>query len=312
MVEDQTGGDPHSASKWVRNSLRKLSQALGAKGHSISPPTVARLLRAQDFSLKSSRKSREAGSDHPERNDQFLYIKAKREAFVSAGLPVISIDAKKKELIGNFKNAGSLWCREAEQVNTHDFLSEAAGRATPYGIYDIAKNQGFVFVGSSADTAEFAVDAVCAWWEQQGRAAYPLTSELLILADGGGSNGYRSRLWKQQVHEKLCEGLGLSVTVCHYPRGCSKYNPIEHRLFSPISVNWAGKTLKTFETLLACIRGTTTKTGLMVNAVMHAGVYQTGQSVSDQEMAGLNLERHGVCPSWNYTIRPRIAMEPGT
>jgi DDE family transposase len=294
-----------SDQKWVRSSLRQLSTRLGDAGHPLSPPTVGRLLVDLDYALHVNAKKLEARADHAERDAQFSYIAAQRQVFRDAELPIISVDTKKKELIGNFKNAGAAWRQEAEAVNAHDFPHDADGRAVPYGIYDLIHNHGTMYVGSSGDTAQFAVDAIARWWTDRGRSVFPQADQLLILADAGGSNGYRSRLWKQQVQEQLSDQLGLAVTVCHYPTGCSKWNPIEHRLFSQISLNWAGKPLRTWELLLGYIRGTTTTTGLAVEAFQQAGVYATGQTVADSEMAALNLQRHDVCPSWNYTISPR-------
>jgi hypothetical protein len=305
-----------SEKKWVRASLRQLSRELADAGHAASPPTVGRLLGKLGFGLRANVKSEEAGAKHPDRDTQFTYIAERKAAFLSAGEPVISVDTKKKDLIGNFKNGGQAWGTQPEAVNVHDFPSDAEGRAVPYGLYDVAKNRGWVVVGQSADTPEFAVDAVARWWEEEGRARYPEAKRLLILADGGGSNAARSRVWKQQGQAQLADRLGLEVTVCHYPRGCSKYNPIEHRLFSFISLNWAGQPLRSFEAMLGFIRNTTTAAGLKVQAVLNEKVYATGRQVSDAEMKTLNLERHAVCPDWNYTIRPRLAgaqsCQPGS
>jgi len=305
-VAPETAGDPMSDQKWVRSSLRTLSARLREAGHKASPPTVGRLLKTLDYALHVNAKKVEARSDQADRDAPFGHIADQRQAFTDAGLPIVSVDTKKKELIGAFKNAGRAWSQEAEAVNVHDFPSDAQGRAVPYGVYDVTHNRGTVYVGSSGDTAAFAVDALARWWETAGRATYPTAAHLLILADGGGSNGYRSHLWKQQLQERLCDRLGLTITVCHYPRGCSKWNPIEHRLFGPISLNWAGKPLRTWEALLAFMRGTTTATGLAVRAERLEGVYATGLKVSDAEMTTLNLTVHDVCPSWNYTIQPRL------
>jgi len=304
-VTPETGGSPTSETKWVRSSLRALAEQLTEAGHRISPPTVRRLLRAQDYSLLANRKEKEAGAHPPERNRQFLYLKIQRTAFAAGGYPVISVDTKKKELIGAFRNAGVSWRKEPIEVNVHDFLQDALGRAVPYGIYDLRRNHGTVYVGDSADTSAFAVGCLAEWWETIGSIAYPQADRLLIRADGGGSNGYRCRLWKEQLQSAVCDRYGLTVTVGHYPTGCSKYNPIEHRLFGPISVNWAGKPLETFEAMLAYIQGTQTRTGLEVKAVRKAGVFEKGQKVSDEVMAALALERHLVCPNWNYTLHPR-------
>jgi len=295
----------------VRSSLRQLSRRLGKAKHPASPPTVGRLLKKQGYSLKANVKKK-AGKDHPDRNKQFEYIETQKQDFQAAGLPIISVDTKKKELIGDFKNAGQAWSQEPEYVNVHDFPQDAVGRAVPYGIYDLIHNRGCVYVGTSADTPQFAVDAITAWWQKEGRVAFPQADYLLILADAGGSNGYRPRAWKQQLQEQLSDQFGLAVTVCHYPTGCSKWNPIDHRLFSYISINWAGKPLRTFDTMLAYIRGTTTTAGLTVKAFLLEGVYETGKRVSDTEMKKLNLERHTVCPDWNYTIRPRLDVAPDT
>jgi hypothetical protein len=282
---------------------------LDALGHRISPPTVGRLLKRLHYSLKANRKERETGSDTPERDAQFQHIAEQRQRHQDAQLPVISVDTKKKELIGDFKQAGRDWCREPERVNVHDFPSEAAGRAVPYGIYDLQRNRGYVCVGTSADTPEFAVAAIRTWWEQDGQAAYQDAPGLLILADAGGSNSCRFRGWKQQLQEQLCDRFGLTVTVCHYPTGCSKWNPVEHRLFGPISLNWAGHPLRSWSTLLAYLRGTTTATGLEVSAELHERTYQKARTVSNADFARLNLEPHAVCPRWNYTLRPRPSPE---
>jgi hypothetical protein len=212
---------------------------------------------------------------------------------------------KEKELVGDFKNAGRAWCRTAEPVLVHDWPSDAIGKAVPYGIYETAANRGFVCVGDGFDTPRFAVEAIGDWWRDDGHASYPRSRRLLILADGGGSNGCRSRVWKAQLQEQLCDACGLAVTVCHYPTGCSKWNPIEHRLFSHISRNWAGVPLRTFETVASYIAGTTTTTGLRVKAVLKRGANKTGERVSNDQMRRLHLKRHAVCPKWNYTLRPR-------
>jgi hypothetical protein len=308
LVEGETGGDPTRGQKWVRRSLRHLSDRLDGK---ISHATVRRLLRDMDYSLKVNLK-RLTGDPHPDRDRQFEYIASQKQAFLNAGTPVISVDTKKKELIGNFKNPGRRWCPEADLVNAHDFEQDALGKAVPYGIYDLNHNRGYVYVGQSADTPEFAVDAIAAWWQTSGCQAFPGAAKLLILCDAGGSNGYRSRLWKQQLQTQLADQLGLAVTVCHYPTGASKWNPIEHRLFGPISINWAGHPLRTFETAVALIRGTATQTGLKVEAFLVDKVYEKGKKVADAVMATLNIERHSTCPSWNYTIRPRPANAPST
>lgn len=282
-----------------------MSAKLKATGHVVSVPTVARLLRKLDYSLHVNAKKVEASSCHPDREQQFEYIAVQRAAFTAAGLPILSTDTKKKELVGNFKNAGQTWGREPIAVNVHDYPHDALGRAVPYGVYDVTNNRGFICVGISGDTPAFAVDTISAWWQTEGEARFRGTGHLLLLADAGGSNGCQIRAWKERLQVCLCDRLGLTVTVCHYPTGCSKWNPIEHRLFSQISRNWAGVPLRTWDTVLAFIRGTGTSTGLTVSAVFQPGDYPTGVKVSDAAMAALNIQRHAVCPQWNYTIRPR-------
>jgi Rhodopirellula transposase DDE domain len=306
LVTPETAGDPMSQAKWVRSSLRRLSGQLAAAGHVASAPTVRRLLRKLGYSLKANVKSREGGVAHPERNTQFEYIEAQKQAFIKAGWPIISVDTKKKELIGDFKNAGQAWCQEATCVNVHDFRQEALGRAVPYGIYDVTHNWGHVYVGTSGDTPEFAVTAIARWWQEAGQAAFPQATQLLILADAGGSNGCRPNAWKAHLQSQLSDRWGLAVTVCHYPTGCSKWNPIEHRLFSHISLNWAGQPLRSFEIMLAYIRGTTTRTGLNVRASLLEGVFATGQRIAKNVMRQLCLEHHVICPRWNYTIQPHL------
>lgn len=305
LVEPETAGEPMSERKWIRSSLQTLSHRLKEDGHRVSAPTVSRLLKKHDYTLHVNAKEKEAGSQDPQRDTQFEYIKQQKERFLAAGWPVISIDTKKKELIGNFKNAGRSWSRQPIEVNVHDFLSEAEGRAVPYGIYDLARNEGALYVGTSADTPEFAVCCVAQWWQEHGRVAYWQAPQLLILADAGGSNGCRPRLWKEQLQSQLSDQLSLIVTVCHYPTGCSKWNPIEHRLFSQISQNWAGQPLRTFDIMLGYIRDTTTSTGLKVSAKMLNGVFAVGKKVADAVWKSLKIEHHTVCPQWNYTIYPR-------
>lgn len=308
MVAPETAGDPMSEQKWLRSSLRSLSARLAQVGHPASAPTISRLLKTHDYALRVNAKKKEAGAQHPERDAQFRYIDSQKQAFLAAGEPIISVDTKNKELIGNFKNAGQAWSQEAEAVNVHDFLSEALGRGVPYGIYDVQRNSGVVYVGQSADTAEFAVQALRRWWQDDGYHAYPKATKLLILADAGGSNGCRPRLWKAQLQSQLSDALGLIITVCHYPTGCSKWNPIEHRLFSQISINWAGQPLRTFETMVNLIRGTRTRTGLQVSAHLLEGIFETGKRVTAALMKTLNMTRHAICPQWNYTIRPRLGQ----
>jgi len=295
-----------SDKKWVRSTVRQLSKALRKDGYPVGRTTVRRLLKKLNYSLKGNRKQL-TGPPHPDRDRQFRYIKRVKKSFLAAGYPIISVDAKKKELIGNFKNPGRTWCQQAEEVNAHDFRSDALGLATPYGIYDLTHNLGYVYVGTSAATSEFAVDAIAKWWELEDRPTFSDESKLLILSDAGGNDGCRPRLWKQQLQEQLADRLGIEVMVCHYPTGASKWNPIEHRLFSYISLNWAGKPLRSFETMLSYIRDTTTETGLKVKAFLLDRVYQKKIKISDNEMAALNLMHRRVCPRWNYVIKPRFA-----
>jgi len=304
LLDDHTGGDPMNVRKFVRRSLRKLAKDLQCCGHRASHSTVAALLRNEGYSPKANRK-RYASTRHPDRDRQFRYLARQKKAFLAAGLPVISIDTKKKELIGNFHQRGRSWCREAEAVNTHDFKSDASAQAVPNGLYLLNQNRGYMRVGLSANTAEFAVDTIVSWWQTQGQRDFPQARQLLILADGGGSNGCRPRLWKARLQTRVADLFGLEVTVCHYPTGASHYNPIEHRLFGPISINWAGTPLRSLALLLACIRGTRTETGLRVKASLNRKQYKSKIKVSNQEMKALNLKRHKVCPNWNYTIRPR-------
>jgi hypothetical protein len=295
-----------SAKKWVRSSLRQLSEALRVQGYRITRMTVRRLLRDLGYSLQANCK-RYTGPPHPDRDRQFRYIGRVKKLFLAAGYPVISVDAKKKELIGNFKNAGRVWCDQPEVVNAHDFPRDALCRAVPYGLYDLVHNLGYVYVGTSAETPEFAVDAIAMWWELEDRPRFEHEDKLLILCDAGGGNGYRSRLWKQQLQEQLADRLGIEVMVCHYPTGASKWNPADHRLFSYISLNWAGKPLRSLETMSGYIRGTTTEAGLKVRAFLVDREYKKGIKVSDKEMRSLNIVRRRVCPNWNYQIKPRCA-----
>jgi hypothetical protein len=310
VVEPVTAGDPMSEQKWVRASLRSLSRRLGDAGHAASPPTVRRLLDDQGYRLHAHTKQLEPRAAHPDRDQQCGDSTEQRQAFGTARLPEISVDPKQKELIGQVKNTGRVWSQAPEPVNVHDFRPDALGRAVPYGIYDLTHNRGTVYVGQSADTPRFAVDRIARWWVDEGRAAYPEASAVLILAASGGSNSARSRGWKQQLQEQLCDCHGLAVTVCHYPTGCSQWNPIEHRLFGPISQTWAGHPLSTWQTLLDYLAATPTQTGLTVRAARHDGGYQTGESVPDAVMATLKLTKHDVCPTSNYTRRPRSPDVP--
>jgi hypothetical protein len=294
--------------KWLNCRLRDLQRALLEKAHAVSLPVISRLLRKRDYRLRANDKSYE-GKSPVQRDQQFRYLQEQRQLFLHEGQPVLSIDTKKKELVGDFKNAGQIWCEEAEIVNVHDFPSQGMGKAVPYGLYDIAHNVGTVYVGQSADTAEFAVDNLAHWCEQEMPERFPQATHLLLHADCGGSNSSRGKLFKQQLQEKIADGLGLCVTVCHLPTGCSKWNPIEHRLFSEISKTWAGCPLRSFETILQYLQDTTTQTGLRVAAHLVTKVYQKGLEVTEEVMAALNITHHAVCPQWNYTIRPRTECQ---
>jgi len=289
--------------KFVRPSLQALGIALDQRGFSACPMTVARLLRGMDYSPRINVK-RFTGPDHPDRDLQFRNIEDWIAIFERSGQPIISVDAKKKELIGNFKNPGAVWCLEPEEVNVYDFLSDAECRATPYGIYEVTSGLGHICVGTSADTPAFAVEAIGSWWARYGSKRYRGAEELLILADGGGSNGHRPRLWKARLQERIADRYGLHVTVCHYPTGASKWNPVEHRLFGPVSINWAGQPLRSLGAMLSWIRGTEVG-GADVTASLDTAEYPTRVKVTNEEMRRLDLERHEVCPEWNYTISPR-------
>ncbi len=304
MAQPVTGGDPMSQAKYLRCSLQTLSDQLAHLGHQACPATVADLLRGLDYHLYVNVK-RFTGPYHRDRDRQFGYLTILTDLFRDEGWPILSVDSKKKELIGNFDNAGARWLRQADVVNAHDFLSDALCQGRPYGLYDVLANQGHVIVGTSADTPQFAVEAVARWWSRIGCHRYRGAEELLILADSGGSNGCRPRLWKKCLQELVADRYGLTVTVCHYPRGASAYNPVEHRLFGPISTNWAGVPLRSPEVMLGYLRGTRTRTGLTVTAEWWERHYVKGLKVSDAEMAELDLERAEICPQWNYTIKPR-------
>jgi hypothetical protein len=306
LMANDIAGDPMSEVKWVRTSLTHLSRELAKRGYNVSRQTVRRLLRDMGFSRKSN-KRKQPKTKCPTRNEQFEYIALQRQCFSDAGLPVISVDTKKKVLVGPFRNPGLSWCREAEEVDEHDFPSAAECQAVPFGIYDTTKNSGYVVVGTSNNTPEFAVNSIARWWDTAGRNNYSGSGQLLILADGGGGNGSRSKAWKLNLQVKLCDQFGLAVTVCHYPPGCSKWNPVEHRLFSYISTNWAGKPLRTLGIVLGYIRGTTTRTGLTVKASLDDATYRKGQKVGKEELEALNVKRHDVLPQWNYTVSPRKA-----
>jgi hypothetical protein len=306
LVDPVTRGDPESPLRWTSKSTEKLAEELLAMGHQVSPRTVASLLGDLDYSLQANKKTTE-GKQHPDRNAQFEHINAQAEAFQERGQPVISVDTKKKELVGDFKNGGQEWQPKGEPVpvRVHDFLDKKLGKAIPYGVYDIGRNNGWVNVGVDHDTAEFAVASIERWWTAMGRSVYADASELLITADGGGSNGSRNRLWKASL-QSFADKTGLAVTVCHLPPGTSKWNKIEHRLFSQISQNWRGRPLISHEVIVNLIAATTNAGGLRVKAKLDRRVYPKGISISDETMSQLRLEPNTFHGEWNYTIRPRL------
>src|SRR5438309_7583038 len=305
VLEETTAGDPMSQLRWTSKSTRTLAEELTRLGHPVSWVTVARCLDDMGYSLQANRKSRE-GPQHANRDAQFRYINRQVKALLGGGDPVISVDTKKKELVGPFKNAGRTWQPKGKpkEVNTKDFPSLAEGKALPYGIYDTGRNRAVVNVGVTHDTAEFAVESIRRWWKLDGRKTYPTARRLLICADAGGSNGNRLRLWKLNL-QHVADQIQLPITVCHYPPGTSKWNKIEHRLFSFISLNWKGQPLINYETIINLIGGTKTRTGLKVKAVLDTNDYEIGIKVSDEELEDVRLRRHKVHPVWNYTISPR-------
>ncbi len=301
-MEDVTAGDPITGLKWTHRSLRKLSKALRRRGIKLAANTIARLLRDRDFALRTNRK-RLAGTHDPQRDRQFRYLVRMRRLYMARGLPVISVDTKKKEWIGNFKNPGRSWRRQPRDVLDHDFPSWAIGRAIPYGIFDIAFNDGYVVVGTAHETPEFAVAAIRRWWIIVGRRRYPKARRLLIQADSGGANGCRKWAWKVAL-QRLADEFGLILTVTHYPTGASKWNPIEHRMFSLISDNWAGEPLVSYETVLKYIRTTRSETGFRCRACLDTKPYPKGLKVKVEQRARLRLRLRRVLPQWNYTILP--------
>ncbi len=307
LVEPTTRGDPESPLRWTCKSLRKLAAELQARGHRVSHQLVAELLQAAGYSLQANRKTREGG-DHPDRDAQFAHIATTSADYLASGDPVISVDAKKKELIGDFKNAGREWRPkgEPEEVRVHDFPIPEVGRVTPYGVYDVAANAGWVSVGIDHDTAAFAVASIERWWQEVGQARYGQSGRLLITADGGGSNGSRVRLWKLEL-QRLADATGLTLTVCHFPPGTSKWNKIEHRLFSFITQNWRGKPLVSYAVILSLIAATSTTTGLTVESVLDTTRYARGRKVTDEEVATIQIERDEFHGEWNYTISPHVS-----
>jgi hypothetical protein len=315
LMEYETAGDPMTGLKWTRKTTQRLTaelKTLGIKG--VNRTSVGRLLKELGFSLKVNHKKKALGAKktpkaRAQRNQQFEYINQIRNQFIEEGNPIISADSKKREMVGDFKNNGASWRQKAFEVSDHDFRQYAEGIAINFGVYDIQANKGFMFVGIYHDTAAFAVDCIVKWWRQVGLKRYPRRKKLLILVDAGGSNGYRLRAWKYELQRKLCDPFGISLTVCHYPPGASKWNPIEHRLFSAISNNWRGIPLNSYETILKYMRRTKTTPkngpGLKVRATLVRKRYKNGQKVSDQEMSQLRLEKHDTLPNWNYTLLPR-------
>jgi len=306
LMKHETAGDPMTGLKWTHKTTVKVAAELQGFGLDVSPRTVAKLLKQMGYSLRVNHKmlARVSKISPEDRDAQFAHIKELREGCAANHVPIISVDTKKKELVGRFKNSGVAWSQQPIEVKDHDFPSEAIGKAIPYGVYDILANRGTVFVGTSRDTPKFAVDSVEAWWMREARDRYPDADQLVILADGGGSNASKSRVWKHELHEQLCDRHGLTVTVAHYPPGTSKWNPIEHRLFSEISKNWVGRPLEDYETVLNCLRTTTTTTGLQVRAHLVHRQYEKGIKISDAQMNTLPITRHEALPRWNYTIQP--------
>jgi len=304
LVEPVTRGDPESPLRWTSKSVRKLAKELQHLGHQVSHELVSELLHELGYSLQALRKTREGG-EHPDRDGQFEHLNAQAAAFLAAGEPAVSVDAKKKELVGDFKNPGREWHPqgEAEDVQVYDFPMKGLGRATPYGVYDLGRNAGWVNVGIDHETAAFAVQSIRSWWNQVGQQ-YPEAKRLLISADGGGSNGSRVRLWKWEL-QQLADETGLAITVCHLPPGTSKWNKIEHRLFAWISQNWRGKPLVSYAVILQLIAATTTETGLTVQCQLDTNSYPAGRKLSDEEMATLSIQPDAFHGEWNYTISPR-------
>ena len=305
LVDPATRGDPEGPLLWTSLGTGKLAEALRGMGHEVSGRTVARMLRALGYRLQANRKTTE-GRQHPDRDGQFNHINRRAEAFRRGGDPVVSVDTKKKELIGDFHNGGREWRPrgDPEKVRVHDFKDEALGKAVPYGVYDVAADAGWVSVGVDHDTAEFAAETLRRWWRNLGATAYPESGRVLVTADAGGSNGARSRLWKVEL-QRFADETGLKVSVCHFPPGTSKWNKIEHRMFSRITRNWRGRPLVSREAVVELIANTTTRKGLTIRAELDENEYPTGIKVTDEEMAALNIARDKFHGEWNYTISPR-------
>jgi transposase len=308
LVEPTARGDPQSPLRWTCKSTPRLAQELAEQGHPISQRSVCDLLAQLDYSLQSTRKTREGGN-HPDRDAQFNHIACMAAQYQAAGDAVISVDTKKKELVGDFKNGGKEWQRkgEPEEVRVYDFIDPALGKVAPYGVYDVAANQGWVSVGINHDTAEFAVESIRRWWKEMGQSRYPNTRRLLITADCGGSNGYRVRLWKREL-QKLADAIGINIQVCHFPPGTSKWNKIEHRMFCHITNNWRGRPLVSREVIVNLIGSTTTEAGLHIRSQLDENAYEAGLKVSDEEIAALAIERDEFHGEWNYRLRPRDTL----
>jgi hypothetical protein len=307
LVDPMTRGDPMSPLRWTCLSTSNLADALTHKGHPVSPRTVGRLLNEDGYSLQSNRKTKE-GKSHPDRNAQFEYLNAKVKKFLRSGQPVISVDTKKKELVGEFRNVGKEWRPKGEPdtVLVHDFIDKDLGKVIPYGVFDLSENKGWVSVGIDHDTAYFAAEAIRRWWKKMGVKRYRAARALLITADGGGSNGSRCRLWKVALQE-LANQLGIPVHICHFPPGTSKWNKIEHRMFSHITQNWRGRPLVSHEVIIQLIANTTTSDGLKIRAELDSGSYPTGLTVTDEELAALNIKRAKFHGDWNYALLPTKA-----
>jgi hypothetical protein len=305
LIEPTTRGDPESPLRWTCKSIRNLADELTRENHPVGAVTVAKLLRQAEYSLQANRKTRE-GASHPDRNAQFEYINASVQRFLKRGQPAVSVDAKKKENVGDFKNGGREWFPkgEPEEVRVYDFLIKSLGKAALYGVYDLLQNQGWVSVGIDHDTAQFAVNSIRRWWYEMGQGRFPRARKLLITADGGGSNSHRSRLWKLSLQE-LADELGIPLFVCHFPPGTSKWNKIEHRLFSFITKNWRARPLQSLEVIVNLIANTTTRTGLTVKAALDTTPYPTKIKVTDEQLARLRLKSHDFHGEWNYTVSPR-------
>ena len=307
LVDPLTRGDPESPLRWTAKSARKLASELRTLGHRVSPQKVVELLRGLGYSLQANRKTRE-GTQHPDRNAQFEYINEQAKDFLRRGQPVISVDTKKKELVGNFKNGGREWqpSKAPEKVRVHDFKDEELGKAIPYGVFDVGANEGWVSVGIDHDTAEFAVESIRRWWRHMGSKVYPEATELLITADAGGSNAYRTRAWKYHL-QCFADEAGLKVGVCHYPPGTSKWNRIEHRMWSYITMNWRGKPLTSLEVIVSLIANTTTQTGLRIKAKLDRKSYPLGEKISPEEFDGIRIHPAPFHGDWNYAISPTYA-----